>query len=104
MKLLFCIGALLIIFAHGFAATVGLQNGSRRKTSLWMLAGAVVAAAGIVLCLLDSRTDWIVSLAGLICIACAAIRNGVEDKAFHLRHHLIRILVFLLIAAGVWLL
>lgn len=104
MKLLFCIGALLIIFAHGFAASADLRNGSRRSTGLWMLAGAVVAGAGIVLCLLGSNADWIVCLAGLILIAVAAIRNGVEDEAFHLRHHLIRILLFLLIAAGVWLL
>lgn len=104
MKPLLCIGALLIIFAHGFAAVTDLRTGSRRATSVWMLTGAVIAAAGILLCLLGNPADWIVCLTGFACIAVAAIRNGVEDEAFHLRHHLIRILLFLLITAGVWLL
>jgi hypothetical protein len=104
MKLLFCIGALLIIFAHGFTAAADLRTGSKRATSVWMLAGAVIAAAGIILCLTGSPADWIVCLAGFACIAVSAIRNGVEDEAFHLRHHLIRILLFLLITAGVWFL
>ena len=47
MKLLLCIGALLIIFSLVFAAAADLRTGSKRATSVWMLAGAVIAAAGI---------------------------------------------------------
>ena len=104
MKLLLCIGALLIIFAHGYAAVTDLRTGSPRATGVWMLTGAVIAAAGIVLCLTGNPADWIVCLTGFACIAASAIRNGMTGETFNLRHHLIRILLFLLIAAGVWLL
>ncbi len=98
MKIALCIAAGIVVCLHALASFAQLRSG---KENAWMMiAGAAVAAAGIVLCLCGGSMDWVFALAGFLLIACAAIQNGQKKQDVHIRHHIIRISLFVALTLG----
>ena len=100
MKTVICITALICSGLHAFAALTQIQKSEHRVNHLWMLIGAMIVLAGVVLCLLDCALDWLIALTGFILIACAALQNGRKSQNVHIEHHVIRMLLFATLSIG----
>ena len=95
---MYCFHCLLCL--HAFAALTQIQKSEHRVNHLWMLIGAMVVLAGVVLCLLDCDLDWIIALTGFIQIAFAALQKFRNSQNVHIGHHVIRMLLFAALSIG----
>lgn len=100
MRIVICIFACVITCFHALAAAINLKRNQSSINDIWMILGAVLAILGIILCLLGSGIDWLISLVGFSCIVFAAIQNGRKRQSFHLSHHIVRITIFSLLVFG----
>ncbi len=84
----------------GVAAVSQLRSGTRRGASLAMLAGAVLFLVSVVCGVFSVPWDWLLAVAGSVLIFCAAFYNGKKSGEFHLRHHIIRLGICVLLTVG----
>lgn len=97
MKIILCIIAIICAGLQLVAAMTQLKSSKNKETHILMIAGAVVVLAGVVLCLLNSPIDYLFALVGFGLIAYAAIQNGRNAQKVHIRHHVVRIAIFLVL-------
>lgn len=97
MKIILCIIAVICAGLQLAAAMTQLKSNENKKNHILMIAGAIIVLAGVVFCLLNSTIDCLFALVGFGLIAYAAIQNGRNAKKVHIRHHVVRIAIFLVL-------
>lgn len=102
MRLAVCVVAILCSGLHSFASLTQLKGGGNKNNHLLMLVGSLVVLAGVILCFLNSRYDWLIVLIGFGCIAYAAVQNGRRNQNVHLLHHIVRFALFAVLSIGLF--
>lgn len=97
MKIILCIIAVICAGLQLAAAMTQLKSSENKQNHILMIAGAIIVLAGVVFCLLNSTIDCLFALVGFGLIAYAAIQNGRNAKNVHIRHHVVRIAIFLVL-------
>lgn len=100
MRIALCIAAAICAGLHALAAMQQIRGGRARSNALLMILANPVVLIGIILCLLNRQADWLFVALGLGMIAVAAIRNGRSKQQVHIRHHAVRVLVFMALSIG----
>lgn len=100
MRIVLCIVAFACVGLHAFAAVSQIKSSENKKNDIWMMAGALIALVGIVLCLLGNGIDWLLAIIGFGMIAYAAIQNGRKMENVHISHHIVRLSIFIIFIIG----
>ena len=100
MRLALCVVTILCVGLHSFAALTQIKGGENKINHLLMLVGSLVVLAGVILCFLNSRYDWLIALIGFGCIAYVAVQNGRRNQNVHLLHHIVRASIFIVLLIG----
>ena len=100
MKIFF--GIVIILFAglHAFAAITHAKNSTDKINDRLMALGAIIAIISGILCATNVTSDWILAFVGLGLIVFAAIQNGKQKDNFHIRHHIVRIGISIVLVVG----
>ena len=100
------LGIVIILFAgiHAFAAITHAKNSTDKTNDRLMTLGAIIAIISGVLCVMNITFDWILALTGLGLIIFAAIQNGKQKGNFHIKHHIVRISISIVLAVGIFVL
>ena len=77
-----------------------MKSGKGRFPAILMSAGSVLLLAAVACNLAGLWIDFVLALPGCAAICAAAIRNGVKSGQLHIRHHIVRIALSLLLSAG----
>ena len=102
MRLVLCVVTILCVGLHSFASLTQIKGGENKINHLLMLVGSLVVLAGVILCFLNSRYDWLIALIGFGSIAYAAVQNGRRNQNVHLLHHIVRISLFAVLSIGLF--
>ena len=100
------LGIVIILFAglHLFAAITHAKNSTDKRNDRLMILGSVIAMISSVLCVMNITFDWLLALIGLGIIVFAAIQNGKQKGNFHIKHHIVRISISIVLAVGIFVL
>ncbi len=82
------------------AAFSQLKKEKKSGPAILMIAGSALLLAAVLCNILDQRADWAVALFGCAAICAAALRNGVKSGQVHIRHHIIRMALSLILVVG----
>lgn len=99
MKILLTAVSVLYAALSAFAALSQLKA-ERRGSHVLMAAGGLVLIAAAVCCLLGRRGDVLAAASGCAMICAAAIWNGRQSGNFHIRHHVVRLILSLALTVG----
>lgn len=100
MRIALCIVTIVCAFLHAFAAATEIKSGENKTNDILMVVGALVTLAGVILCLLNNGIDGLLVLIGFGLIAYAAVQNGRKKQNVHIRHHIVRISIFIILSIG----
>ncbi|MGN0352053.1 MAG: hypothetical protein ACI4ES_10410 [Roseburia sp.] len=100
MRIVLCIITIACVVLHAFAAMTQIKNNENKTNDIWMMIGAFVALVGAILCLLKNDFDWLMALIGFGFIAYAAVQNGRKKHNVHIRHHIVRASIFIILLIG----
>ena len=101
MKYLFGILVAAYALLSMAAAATQLRSSPKRKdTSVLMMCGGLLLVISVVLLLFRWNFDWLAAAVGGAVICLSAFINGKRSEAFHLNHHVIRLIITLLIVVG----
>ena len=100
LYLIICLYAVLSIVAAG----TQLRTAEKRDTPLLMIFGGILLLAAVGLELLALFDGWLITGIGGACICFAAFLNGRRSGSFHIKHHMIRFAVTLLLVIGFYIL
>ena len=100
------IALLIVSFLFGglslLAAVVQIKTkGEKTPLSAFiMIAGALILFAAAICNIAKAQFDYIASFIGCAAICAAAIGNGVQSGQLHIRHHVIRIALSVIVTVG----
>ena len=95
-----CILAAICAGLHAFAAMTSMKNSPNKTNDLWMIIGALIVLAGVILCWFHQGADWLAAVIGFGLIAYVAIQNGKKKKNMHVSHHIVRISILIALSVG----
>ena len=98
------LGIVIILFAglHAFAAIAHAKNSTDKTNDILMTLGAIITIISGALCVMNVTIDWILALCGLGFIVFAAIQNGKQKGNFHIKHHIVRISISIVLVVGLF--
>lgn len=100
MRILLCAVGVLFGGLSLIAAISQMKSEKRPISAMVMAAGSLVLLAAVPCNIGGSRADGLAALLGSAAICGAAIRNGIKSGQLHLKHHIIRISLSLVLTAG----
>ena len=65
-----------------------------------MIIGSVMLISAVICNLMKQQFDFVLALIGCAAICTAAICNGLKSGNFHIKHHIIRITLSLILVVG----
>ena len=100
MNLFLCIVSIAFGGLSLLAGVYQLRAEKRSLSAGLMTGGSLLLIAAVVCNFAKLQYDFVFALAGCAAICFAAIRNGVKSGNFHIRHHIIRITLSLVLVVG----
>lgn len=100
MKIAVCIISLLYGLLSVYAPFTQLKAKDRRLANMIMLLGGILLAIASVLEWLNVSVAAVLAVLGCTMICVAAIWNGIKNGKVHISHHIVRIAVSCVLAAG----
>lgn len=105
MPIAICLWIVSVLFG-GLSAVAAISQIKTEKEpfpAVWMLAGSALLLAAAACGIGKQSYDVLLALLGCAGICAAAIMNGQMSGSFHIRHHIIRIALSLLLIIGFFL-
>lgn len=100
MKIALASVSILFACLSAFAALSRLRAEERCGSHILMLLGAFLLTAAAVCLLLGWQGKVLNAVLGCALICTAAVWNGKKSGNFHIRHHLVRLALSLILIAG----
>lgn len=100
MKIVLCIVTIVCAALHAFAAMTKIKSNENKTNDILMIIGALVTLVGVTLCLLNNGIDWLLAFIGFGLISYAAVQNGRKKHNVHIRHHIVRASIFIILSIG----
>lgn len=100
MKTVICIIALIYGALCVFAPVTQIKVKDRRLANIVMLGGGIMLVAASVLKWLNVSFSAVLAILGSAMICAAAISNGIKNGKVHISHHIVRIAISCVLAAG----
>lgn len=100
MRIILCIVSVLFGGLSMIAAFHQMRGKQKPVSAILMIAGSLLLLAAVLCNILGRRIDWVIALLGCIAICAAAIWNGKKSGQLHIRHHIIRIALSMLLIIG----
>lgn len=100
MRILLCVVSVLF---GGLSMTVAfsqLKNEKKPIPAILMIAGSLLLLAAVIGNIAGLGMDYMIALPGCAAICAAAIWNGIRGGPLHIRHHIIRVALSLILIVG----
>ena len=100
MNVALCIVSILFGGLSLLAAIVQMIAQKKPMPAILMAVGSVILISAAVCNLAELQFDFVLALIGCGAICFAAVQNGLKSGNFHIRHHIIRIAVSVILTVG----
>lgn len=100
MKYILYVIIILYAFLCMLAATLQMKTAKRKDTAVIMLGGGIFLIASVILHSMTWMYGWVAALIGGAFICVAAFLNGKRSESLHISHHIIRLIITILLIAG----
>lgn len=100
MQIILCVISVLFGGLSLAAAVSQLRTEKNSPSALIMITGSAVLIAAVVFIALGQKFDVAAAIIGCAGICAAAIMNGLKSKQLHIRRHIIRIALSVILIIG----
>lgn len=101
MKTLLCIISVIFGGLSMVAAIVQMRTEKKILMSAAIMAvGAALLIIAVIFNIVAQKLDFLIAICGCAGICASAIHNGIKSGNFHIRHHVVRITLSLILIAG----
>lgn len=82
------------------AAISQMRDDKKSTSAILMIIGSVMLISAVICNLAKQQFDFVLAFIGCAAICTAAVCNGLKSGDFHIRHHIIRITLSLILVGG----
>ena len=100
MNVVLCIISVMFGGLSLIAAISQMRAGKKSLPAILMIVGSVILVSAVICNLAKLQFDYVPALIGCMAICAAAICNGLKSGNFHVKHHVIRIILSLILIVG----
>lgn len=100
MNVVLCIVSIFFGGLSLIAAISQIRVDKKSAPIVLMIIGSVMLISAVICNLMKQQFDFVLALIGCAAICTAAICNGLKSGNFHIKHHIIRITLSLILVVG----